>query len=71
MVEMGELVIKSVHLIDALYGMVVGLVVQVQAVGLDVGTQKLEAVLVGLVVEFLLVQTHTFRRQSLAQFWEQ
>lgn len=68
---MGELVIKRVHLIDALYGVVVGLVVQVQAVGLDVGAQELEAVLIGLVVEFLLVQAHTFCRQSLAQFWEQ
>lgn len=70
MIEMGELVIKSVHLIDAFYGMVVGLVVQVQAVGLDVSTQELEAVLVWLIVEFLLVQAHAFRGQSLAQLGE-
>ena len=70
-VEMGKLAIKCVHLIDALYGVVVGLVVQVQAVGLDVSTKELEAVLVWLVVEFLLVQAHAFRGQSLAQFWEQ
>ena len=68
---MGELIIQRVHLLNALYGVVVGLVIQVQSVGLDVSTQELEAVLVGLVVEFLLVQAHTFCRQSLAEFWEQ
>jgi len=66
MVEMGELVINGIHLIDALYGVVVGLVVQVQAIRLDVSTQELKAVLVGLIVEFLLVQTHAFCRQSFA-----
>ena len=57
---MGELIIQRVHLLNALYGVVVGLVIQVQSVGLDVSTQELEAVLVGLVVEFLLVQDATF-----------
>ena len=71
MVEVGELVVECVHLYNALYGVVIGLVIQVQAVGLDVSTKKLKAVLIGLVVEFLLVQAHTFRGQSLSEFWEQ
>ena len=54
----GKLIIQRVHLLNVLYGMAVSLVIQVQAVGFDVSSQKLEAVLVGLVVEFLFIQSH-------------
>ena len=70
-VDTGKLIIQRIHLRNVLYGVVVGLVIQVQAVGFDVSTKKLKAVLIGLVIEFLLIQAHTFRGQPLAQFWEQ
>ena len=50
---MGEFVFLSVQFLDALNCAFVGLVIQVQTVGLNVRTKELEAVLIGLVVEFL------------------
>lgn len=70
MVELRELIHFCVHLVHVLDGVVVGFVIQVQAVRFDVSTKKLKAVLIGMVVEFLLVQAHTFCRQSLAEFGE-
>ena len=65
---MCEFVFLRVQFLDALNGAVVGLVVQVQTIGLDVRTQELEAVLIGLVVEFPFVHPYAFLRQSLPQF---
>jgi hypothetical protein len=63
-----EFFFLRVHFLDALNGSVVSLAVQVQTIGLNVRTQKLEAVLIGLVVEFLFVHPYAFLRQSLPQF---
>ena len=65
---MCEFVLLRVQFLDALNGAVVGLVVQVQTIGLDVRTQELETVLIGLVVELLFVHPYTFLCQSLPQF---
>jgi hypothetical protein len=65
-----EFVLLRVHFLDALNGSVVGLVVQVQTIGLDVCTQELKAALIGLVIELLLVHPYTFLRQPLPQFWK-
>ena len=62
---MSEFFFLSVQFLDALNGTVVGLVVQVQTIGLDVRTHELEAVLIGLVIELLLVHPYAFLRQSL------
>ena len=47
---------------DGTNGVVVGLVVQVYAVGPQVATKELASVLIGLVVELPFVQCHTFLR---------
>ena len=65
---MGEFVFLGVHFLDAINGSVVGLVVQVHTIGLNVRTQELESVLIGLVVELLFVHPYAFLRQSLPQF---
>lgn len=67
---MSEFVFLGVHFPDALNGSVVGLVVQVQTIGLNVRTQELESVLIGLVVELPFVHPYTFLCQSLPQFWK-
>ena len=65
---MYEFILLRIQFPDALNGSVVGFVVQVQTIGLDVRTQELEAVLIGLVVEFLFVHPYTFLCQSIPQF---
>jgi len=60
-----------VQLPDAPDGVVVGLVIEVYAIRTDMTTQELTTMIVGLVVEFLLVQRHALLRQPAAQFGKQ